>query len=231
MLKPLLIAILGCALAAPALAQEEVVVTGSLRRAEATAQTSGIGIKRRADFAVQRVTVYGGARDKAQRRQEILATVRNAIALGQKQSVQLAYGDSVIQPLTLANYADKLKFDKDSDRDDAEEVEFVIKTPLADGNAFAALDRLNAFVKAVPLSGRAVIEQQGEPGVSIIDPSQYRGQILAAIAADANATAKQFGPDYAVEVSDLARPVQWALTGPTEVLLYIAHDLKIVPKD
>lgn len=223
---------LGVALAflpLPALAQE-IVVTGSRIRGNEPEQTAGIGIRRRADFAVQRVTVYGDARDKDARRKEILDTVRAAIQLGDKRGVQLSYGDAVIQPLTLANFADKLKFEKDEDRDDAEQVAFLIKTPLTDGNALAAIDRLNAFIKAVPAVGRAVVGADGEPGVSIVDPSQYRPQIIAAIAADANAAARQFGPDYAVEVDNLATPVRWVLASPTEVLLYLGHDLKIIPK-
>ncbi|MBS0480162.1 MAG: TonB-dependent receptor [Proteobacteria bacterium] len=214
---------------APAIAQE-IVVTGSRMRSNGAEDTAGIGIRRRADFAVQRVTVYGDARDKEARRKEILDTVRAAIQLGGKRAVQLAYGDAVIQPLTLANFADKLKFEKDEDRDDAEQVTFLIKTPLSDGNALAAIDRLNAFIKAVPGVGRAVMAADGESGVSIVDPSQYRPQILAAIAADANAAAKLFGSDYAVEADNLATPVRWVLVSPTEVLLYIGHDLKVVPK-
>ena len=101
---------------------------------------------------------------------------------------------------------------------------------MGDGDASAALDRLAAFVKAIPLDGRAVIQHDDEPGVSIVDPNQYRPQIIAAIAADANAAARQFGPDYMVEASNLATPVRWILTGPTEVLLYLNHDLSVVPK-
>lgn len=217
-------------LAAPALAQDEVVVTGTRLRAPDASTTSGVGIKRRADFAVERVTVYGDARDKAQRRKEILDTVRGAIQLGAKRGIQLAFGEAVIQPLTLANVEDKLTFDEDDDRKDAEQVEFVIKTPLDSGDALATIDRLAAFRKAVPLVGRAEIKAVGEPGVSIVSPSQYRGAILAAIAADANAAARAFGPDYVVEVDGLNRAVRWVLTSPTEVLLYLDHELRVVPK-
>ncbi len=217
------------ALPAPLLAQDEIVVTGS-KLSQGPVQTAGIGLRRRADFAVQRVTIYGDSREKQSRRTEILETVRNAIQLGAKRGVQLSYGDAVIQPLTLANYADKLSFVKDEDRDDAEQVTFLVKTPLSDGNALAAIDRLTDFVKAITPVGRAVASADGEPGVSIVNPSQYRSQILAAIATDATAAARLFGPDYGVEVTDLATPVRWVLVSPTEVLLYLNHDLKVVPR-
>lgn len=224
--------LIGCMmLAAPAAAQDEIIVTASKSGGDAPAQVPGIGIKRRADFAVLRVTVYGDSRDKAARRAEILATVKNALELAQKRGIALAYGGSVIRPLTLANYAAKLEFEEDDDRDDAEQVGFIIKTPLNDADAFAAFDRLSAFIKAVPLNGRAIVKAQGEAGVSIVDPAQYRGQIIAAIAADATSAARQFGEDYAARVGNLAQPVYWVLTGPTEVLLYIPHSLEIVAKD
>lgn len=212
----------------PAVAQD-IVVTAS-RRDDGPPQITGVGIRRRADFAVQTVTIYGDAREKEARRAEILSTVRNVIDLAAKRDVQVAHGGSVIQPLTLLNYADKLKFEKDEDREDAESVSFVLKTPLREAGNGAAMDRLNAFIRAVPKVGRAVIDRNGEPGVSIVDPTQYRPQIIAAIAADASAAAQAFGQSYVVEVGELARPVRWALVSPTEVLLYIDHDLKVVPK-
>lgn len=232
MLKRLALALICCGLATPALAQDEIVVTGMRRAGEAPPQVPGIGVKRRADFAVQRVTIYGDTREKAARRSEILATVKNAIDLAQKRGLALAYGQSVIRPLTIANYAAKLEFaDDDDDREDAEQVSIIVKTPLKDGDAFAALDRLAAFIKAVPLNGRAVVRAEGEAGVSIVDPAQYRGEVIAAIAADAISAAKQFGADYGASVSNLAQPVRWALVSPTEVLLYIPHNLDIAPKD
>jgi hypothetical protein len=214
-------------------AQDEIVVTGSKRGGggqPGLSSIAGIGIRHRADFAVQTVTVYGDSRDKEARKKEILDTVRAAIQLGAKRDVQLAYGDGVIRPLTLANFADQLKLEEDDDRDDAQRVQFIIKTPLTDGNALAAIDRLSAFVKAVPAVGRAVVEKDGDPGVSLVDPGQYRAKILAAIAADATGAAKQFGPDYGVEVDNLAQPVRWVLASPTEVLLYIDHTVRVVPK-
>lgn len=224
----MMVVAIGLALPLPSAAQD-IIVTAS-RRDDGPPQLTGVGIRRRADFAVQAITIYGDAREKEARRKEIIDTVRNVIELASKRDVQVAYGTSVIQPLTLANVEDKLKFAKDEDREDAESVGFVIKTPLKDADNLTAIERLNAFIKAVPRVGRSVIERDGEPGVSIVDPVQYRQQIVAAIAADANASARQFGPDYVVEVGDLARPVRWALVSPTEVLLYIDHDLKVVPK-
>lgn len=221
-----------CALAAAApLAAQEIVVTGSRIRGGSTpVQVTGVGIKRRADFAVQQIAVYGDARDKEARRREIMQTVRAAIELGGRRGIQIAYGGTVLEPLTLANYTDKLKFEADDDRQDAERVSFTIKTPLSDGSATAAFERLTAFAKAVPAVGRAVVEHDAEPGVSIVDPSRYRAEIVAAIAADALASARPFGDGYAVEVDDLARPVNWVLVSPTEVLLYIDHSLKVVPR-
>ena len=117
---------LSLALFLPTLAQAQEVIVTAQRRTEAVPETSGVGIRRHADFVVQRITIYGDTRDKDQRRKEILATVRNAIEFGQKRGIEASYGAAVIQPLTIANYADKLSFDKDEDRDDAEQVSFVI---------------------------------------------------------------------------------------------------------
>ncbi|MDB5695491.1 MAG: TonB-dependent receptor [Sphingomonas bacterium] len=142
----------------------------------------------------------GDTRDKEQRRRETLQTVKNAIELGARRQVQLAHGGTMIEPLTLANHTEKLAVADDDDRDDAERASFVIKTPPTEGSATAAFQRLAAFAKAVPVVGRAVVEADATPGVSIVDPSRYRKDIVAAIAADATASAAAFGPTYAAEV-------------------------------
>lgn len=229
-MKRLMLGALLVALAVPAQAQDEIIVTASRRSAGDSAQTSGVGVKRRADFAVERVTVYGDARDKTLRRKEIIDTVRGAIRLAATRGIELAYGETLIRPLTLSNVEDKLSFDEEESRNDAEKVSFVIKTPLGSGDASAAFDRLAAFRKAVPLVGRAELEPDGEPGVSIVDPSQYRAAVIAAIAADANAAARAFGANYVAEVANLNRPIRWVLVSPTEVLLYLDHDLQVVSK-
>ena len=175
------------------------------------------------------MTVTGDTRDAVQRHQEMFDTIRGAIAAADRNGVQLATGDSVLEPLTLANYRN-LSFSSDS-RPDAERVSFLVKIPLAGNIDMAQVTaRIDAFVRAVPRVGRALVATTDDLTLSIVRPDQYRGQIVDAIAADARAMATRFGADYGVEARGLERPVEWTRAGLTDVFLFIPHQIAVLPR-
>lgn len=238
----LLPALLLAALAAPAAAQNigdsEIMVTGSriarpgldpIETVE-TIRPPAIGMKRLADFAIQQVTIVGDTRDEAKRRDEIFAMVRKAIELaGRRGGIELATGQLVVEPLTLANYRN-LEIEEDDERDDVEQVSFLVKTRLAAGmDAKAALERIEAFVKAVPAVGRAEMEKDGDLTLSVVGPDQYRAAIVDLVAADARAMAARLGPAYAVHADGLDQAVLWSRASLTEVYLYVPYRYSIVP--
>lgn len=236
---------IGLAAATPAMAQgeggQEVVVTGSRIGGSNYSNTpvSIVGglpsitltMRRTADFAVQQVTITGDTRDETKRREEIYAMVRNAIPLAEKSGVQLATGTLVVEPLTMANYRN-LTIQEQGGRDDAEEVTFLVKTPLvAGGDAKAALERISKFIAAVPSVGRAEMQADGEMTLSVVKPEQYRGQIIDMIAKDAADVSAKFGTGYGVEVTGLDRPVLWGRASLTEIFLYLPASYTVRPKN
>uniref|UniRef100_UPI0035CAF7E5 TonB-dependent receptor n=1 Tax=uncultured Sphingomonas sp. TaxID=158754 RepID=UPI0035CAF7E5 len=212
------------------LGSADIIVTASRREADGfDASQPAIGLRRRADFAIQELTITGDTRDEAKRHGEMFDMLRGALAQAARDGVQLATGDTVVEPLTAGNYR-ALTLKKDS-RPDAEKLTFLVKAPLGPGSeAKAALDRIDAFVKAVPTVGRALMEKSDDLTLSIVAPDQYRPQIVQAVADDARAMATRFGPDYAVEAKGIERPVEWTRAGLTDVLLYIPYQLTVVPK-
>jgi hypothetical protein len=235
------LALLLAALAAPAGAQNigesEIIVTGSrISRSDLDSESvalerpPAIGLKRLADFAVQVVTIVGDTRDEQKRRDEIFGMVKKAIELaGKRGGIELATGQFVVEPLTLANYRN-LELEEDEDRDEVEQVSFLVKTRLAAGmDAKAALERIEAFVKAVPAVGRAEMEKVGDLTLSVVGPDQYRAAIVDLVAADARAMAVRLGPAYAVHADGLDQAVLWSRASLTEVYLYVPYRYSIVP--
>jgi hypothetical protein len=207
----------------------EVVVTGTRReRDDFDATRPAVGLRRTADFAVMFVNVTGDTRDPDHRHEEILATVRSAIELAQHSGIELSTGEFIVEPLTLANYRD-LAMSNDN-RPDTNHVTFLVKTRLGAGvDGASALQRIEHFVHAVPVTGRAEVRPSGDLTLSVVAPDQYRTQILDLVAADARATAARFGPNYAVEARGLDRPVEWMRASLTEVFLYVPYNIVVRP--
>jgi len=219
----------------PALAQDfaeaEVVVTGSRRETDGFDESRPVvGLRRAADFAILNVTVAGDTRDRDARRAEILAMVKSAIDLAGKFGVELATGDEVVEPLTLANYRN-LGFTGDN-RPDTDRTSFLVKVRIGNGvDGVVVRDRINRFIKAVPVVGRAEIRGSSDNlTLSIVGPDKFRGEILDIIAADAKAISGRLGADYGVEIKGLDRPVEWARAGLTEVFLYVPYNMVVRPK-
>lgn len=216
---------------AQVIGNEEVVVTAMRREAnDYDEHIPAIGLRRIADFAVQEVVVSGDTRDPDKRYNEIYQMIRGAIELAGKQGgIELATGEMIVEPLTLANYR-TLTLRNDG-RPDSDKTTFLVKTRLSgSADAKAALDRINAFVKAVPTVGRAELKPSGDLTLSVVGPDQYRGQIVDLVAADARSTATKVGAEYAVEAKGLDRPVEWSRASLTEVFLYVPYSYSVVPR-
>lgn len=220
-------------LASPAQAQSgsgEVIVTAQRRDTDDySADRPAVGLHRMADFAVMPVSITGDTRDATQRADEIYAMLASAIAAADKAGVSLAHGETVVGPVTTANYRSLTL--KRTNRPDSQALTVLVKVPLSDKvDARSAQARISAFIKMVKPVGRALMEEDGDLTLSVVAPDQYRPAIARAVAADAHATSEAFGADYAVEVEGLSRPVEWARDGLTGVLLYIPYKLTVVPK-
>jgi hypothetical protein len=213
--------------AAPACAQE-VLVTAQRRGYNNDATYSDgviatsrpiINLKRTADYAVQTVLVAGDTRDAKIRRNDLHATIRNMIDGAAKGGVELATGDYVIEPLTLANY--QRLYLRGDGRPDTDQTNFLVKVRLAPGmDLKAAEDRIARFVASVAKVGRSQISVSGMT-LSVVNPDQYRGQIIDLIAADAAVSTGKFGAGSGVDVTGLDRPVEWARGGGTDVFLFL----------
>jgi hypothetical protein len=234
-------------LSAPALAQsEEIMVTGARSRlavapayADAPPRPVSTGsygvpvitLTRVADNLVQSVRIDSDTREAVARSAEIYDMLAKAIALAEKRGgIVLSVNEAGrLMPLTRAN-AQQLRLGSGL-RADTSQVFFVIKTALgAGGDVKAAQARIASFIKDVPTVGRAVMESNGEPDLSVVNPEQYRPAIIEKIAADANMVVAKMGEGYAVELMGLDRSVQVSRASTTEVSLYLPYSYRVVPK-
>ena len=169
--------------AGPALGQDlesaEVVVTGMrVEQDEYSDEMPAVGLRQAADFLVQQVAIRGDTRDPAQRREEIRAMLERAVRLAPQHGVELAFGDYILTPLTIANIED-LAVQSDN-RPDSERVVFLVKAALAGKESgSAAQSRISRYIAAVPEVGRAQLDEWGDATLSVVGPDSYRTRIAA----------------------------------------------------
>ena len=225
-MRKLLMSMLVAALAMPQVvfAQEqlgEIIVTA--QRATGEYYSDGqpvIGLRRQADSAVQDISINSDSRDELTRKREIHAMILSALDRAANAGVQLVTGNFELVTVTKANYND-LEF-KAGKRPDTSQIDLMVKAKL-EGSTGTAQKRIDDFIRDVPATGRALIDKNGELTLTIINPDQYRDQVLKLVAEGALHHAGFFGPDYGVEVSGLGEPLAWSQASNTEVFLYVPY--------
>ncbi|MFS1526327.1 hypothetical protein ACL7TT_19890 [Microbulbifer sp. 2304DJ12-6] len=207
-------------------ALEEVIVTS----ARIDEPLPGVVLKKTGDFLLLEVEVWNDTRDEKRRKQEIYQTLKNAISTASKhRNIELSIVESgFVIPLTLDNHRIELKR---GSRPDTSRAKVRVKTAIpSDMNkATKLVEEMASFVDKVNLVGRTEFNSLGSIDVSVVNPNQYRSEIIALFSADAKAVATSLGDDYKVIVEGIDRPVQWVRVGPLQLALYVPYSYNVIP--
>lgn len=234
--RRILLGLAAATLAVPAVAQSDglIVVTGSrVDRSDYDQyyddEQSAIGLVRQADFFVKPIYVNSDSREKELRESELKAMLRDTIARAEAAGISLVAGNYSLKPVTLETI-DDLTIGRGS-RPDTSRVQIYARLPIggASKRVSEADDRIKAFVKDIPVTGRSYIET-GSTVLAINNPDQYRAQVVKAVADEAKRYAAMFGSDYGVEIRGLDSELYFKQSSETEVFLYIEHNFVIKPK-
>jgi len=224
---------------APAAAQEEVqeiVVTGARIRRDTDDRVApavpAVVVTRRADNLIVQVRVVNDTREAAARRSELTATLRAMARVAASQgSIDLSIlNDGMLVPFTEDMIA-TLTLGVDGARSDTSATSLIIKTPIQPGDTLdSASDRIERFVNQIDLNGRTLVSINGGWQLSIVNPAQYRPQVLEAIATNARQTSTAFGDGYAVHVEGMANPLTWIQSGPLELAMFVPYTMTVTPR-
>ena len=206
----------------------EVVVTGNRLNARYAQQDRPVvGLRRQADAVVLQLSIASDSRDPETRKREIHAILLAALDRAAAAGVDLVTGGFELTPVTKASYQDLPLVS--AGRVDTSQATLMVKVKLA-GSITAAEQRLDAFIKSVPRTGRGTIDKVGGLSLTIVNPDQYRDAIVQLVADNARHYAAMFGPDYAVQASGVDGQVSWSQVSGTDVFLYVPYRYTIVPK-
>lgn len=210
-----------------------------------------IGLKRQADSAVRQIEIVSDSREADMREREVKAMLLAAIGRAKGAGLSLVVGQYEVTEVTPENWHDHFPAlagkpdtddeDDDYDDDDDEDTKpkpsfedsggtatarLMVKTRL-DGSIASVQQKIAAFVKAVPPTGRSLIVQKGGLALTIVKPDQYREEIYRRVAEGAKQAVGFYGPDYGVDVTGLDRAIAWTQVSNTEVFLYLPYSFSI----
>lgn len=221
----------------PAIAQDEdeIIVTGTrLSRAssfEDSGGAPGITVVKRGDFLLLGVTIESDARDGTERMSEISDTIEAFInAANADDTIELSIIESgtTVRRLTQANYIQGVSF---GGRPDTSVARMRVKTAIPDRveNSGVLATKLSRFVDGIEETGRISISTNGETSVSVVDPYQYRDEVVAKVVDEINAITDALGPEYVAIIEGLDRQVYWDRKGDIELAFSLPYTYEIIP--
>ncbi len=208
---------------------EEIIVTAARMTEYDATETPHVVLRKRADNLLVGVNVVCDTRDASQRRAELKATMRNLIAAAAKDpSIDLGLGEEVVGRI------DETMIDSligPASRPDTSQVRLLIKTRVVAGDTLdSASKRIDDFIARVAKAGRTEVLATSSVNLSLLQPEQYRDEVISLIAKDSLKSAGAFGDGYGVMVNNLQLPISWYQSGPLELALYIPYRMEVRPR-
>ena len=227
-MKKMLIPLLLFPALLPAQEFEEIIVTGSRIEREVPGQA----LVRKGDFLLLRIDISNDAREKDQREKEIHQTLLDAIKKAKRQNgieMSSVTPSGFVVPLTEANHRIELN---NGSRPDTSVAAFRVKSAIPDGvkDGEALVLNLRRFVNELKMTGRTLVDIDTDVEISIVNPNQYRNDVIQLMAKDAKNITSALGEDYRVVVSGIDKPVEWARVGSLNVSIYIPYSYVVVPE-
>ncbi len=182
-----------------------------------------IALRKTGDFLVLRVKVENDSRDPEARKREMDETLLRLVkAAGLTGRFELHSGEYALTP---KNHG--LALSEDGSRPDTSYAHLFIKVPLAAEDDVPKLTQeLQEFVTAAEVSGRTQLSP-GKVGLSVVNPEQYRYELLELIAKDISRLSEIFGGAYGFEVKGLDRRLGVRRVSVTQVELYLKYSFSM----
>lgn len=215
--------------AAAAQVEESIVVTGT--RNYVGGDIPGTVLRRNGDFLLLPVTVINDSREEAQRHEEIYKTLRNLLDAAKRDGnieVSIPISEGFVRPLTKENY--RIDLAENQRRRDTSRAAIRVSAQLGKSpRPDRLIEKLRSFVRDIRVVGRTEFDAADEVEVSIVDPNQYRGEIIGLVARDIKRVTAALGENYRIRLSGIDRQVKWVRSGLSEVTLYIPYTYEVLP--
>ncbi|MEP3653913.1 MAG: hypothetical protein ABJO36_03370 [Litorimonas sp.] len=215
--------------------EDEIIVTGTrMSRADSFEESGGapgVTVVKRGDFLLLGVTIESDARELTDRMNELSDTIEAFIKAAETDdTIELSIIESgkTVRRLTQANYIQGVSF---GGRPDTSVARMRVKTAIPNRveNSAILASKLSRFVEGIEETGRISISTNGETSVSVVDPYQYRDEVVAKIVDEINAITDALGPEYVAIIKGLDRQVYWDRKGDIDLAFSLPYSYEIIP--
>lgn len=219
----------------PAYAQDEIIVTGSRMARTNTFKSSGgapgVTIVKRGDFLLLEINIESDARDSTERLSEIDSTIAAFLQAAEKDGtieMSIIEQGTTVRRLTQANYMQGVSF---GGRPDTSVARIRVKTAIPDqvSNSANLATKLSRFVDGIEEKGRISISTNGGTAVSVVDPYQYREEVVTAIIDEINTIRDALGGNHVAIIEGLDRQVYWDRQGDIDLAFSLPYTYEIIP--
>lgn len=217
------------AITSPAIAQlDEIIVTGSRI---ANDNNPGVFLEKRGDFLLLEARLINDTRDAKLRQKEMHKTFEKILAAAKTNSdIQLSIVDEndLVAPLTKEVFEANVRF---GPRADTSQATILLKTEIPETvtNAFALLTKLENFVDDIQGEGRSEFIATDETSISVINPNQYRKDVINLIVAEVNLITNGLSGEYGARIEGINQDLRWARSGELNLAFYIPYTYDILP--
>ena len=205
---------------------EEIVVVASGVDADYYGMPA-VTIIRKADFLIQNIRLVNDSRSPELRKAEIIETIENLLQRSRSmEGMALSYGRGFLEPINLDD--ESLQLLEDRQRVDTSYIDIYAKIGLdAERSSKAQIADLREFISGAKKEGRTEILPQGDIGLSIVGPEQYRYEIIGKIAAENAKVSEAMNAECEVTIRGLEGRVEWERTSVSELTLFIPYEMEV----
>lgn len=217
------------ALTSAASAQEYRMESVTVTSSKFSEGSPGVVLKRQGDFLLMDIAIESDSREISVRKKEIQETVDKLLkSAKQKDDITVSIdANGMVFPLLTSENLPMIS----GLRPDTSLVKLVLRTPIPKEvkDVQDLSSRLSVFANSINGVGRATVDAYDDTTVSVVNPQQYRMDVIFAVLDEVKAVTGRLGPDYRVVLTGIDNQMEWRGVDSTNVVFYIPYSYNIIP--
>lgn len=176
------------------------------------------------------VQVESDDREAATRYAEITETITAMLEAAEDDAdITISFvDDDRVRPLTPSLFEDAIR---PGLRPDTSRAVLRVRTPIPDDvtDAFALATGLHRFVESIEEEGRITVEALDDVTVSVVNPRQYRPQLLGLITGEVREVTEALGPDYRAVLDGIDGEMKSFRASDLSLGFFLPYEYRIIP--